>query len=1132
MLHRLKDRQRNARSTHPMSWIFGLLLTLALAGCFPTDSTSSPDSFLVGGTVSGLTGRLTLVLNDRETITLTRDGAYSFSGFKLKEGERYSVTIGAEPADQTCTLSNTSGTVASGDIVNVNVQCQTVALFPIGGTINDLNGTVTLTLNGAQETEFGFQPIGRRVELGQDGKFSFDEGLKDGASYEVAISKQPLAQECDLSNGTGQVANAAVESVSLSCQDVDIFRLGGSLSGLNANASIKFALFVNGASEAADTQVLSANRNFQFSARLKRNDQYRVDIIDQPTNQSCTFQNSGGGEGTMEEEDVLGLAIKCENIYTLGGTVNGLKANETVTLALRKNSETSSPIENPELTENAKYQFDTPFKQGDTYSVVIPSGGQPATQSCTVANQSGSVGTSNVDNIDVNCVDTYAVEVDVSNLTNTLQLELTTAGTSIVGGILDVSNNGISAFEARLKADVAYELSVKQQPSAQRCAVDETNAEGTMGTADITVEVTCIDPEAFGGTLSNALEGELQLQVTATAADGTALTPETKTLNDGDSGAFSFATHLYPGDSYQVSFLRVPLTQRCAFGDGTEAVSGTVPASGGVSLTVDCTALDDFALNLNYSGIKTFHFSWPVLQGDTFYRLLEKANNAAGFVVVQDNIPAGTGDYAHIVPLYARVNAQYILERCQPQATSPEECPDSNTVTVQNGNPRNTLRTSIGYFKADFPENKDWFEGTIASRRNNLSISDDGRLLAVGAPREDDNRQGIKASGSSNNGRPDSGAVYLYRYTDDTGWQLDAFIKANDAQADDWFGFSVSLSGDGAYLAVGAVNYKNQPTKGKVYLYHHNVSGWQRQRNLETNTANAGYGSAVALDGDGSTLAVGSEGQGRVLVYERGNSDSWENANSTAVSFSDPELSRDFGSAVSLNKAGDVLAVGAPNNDGEGGRAYVYHKQGDGNWAVDEALNERKAGGRFGATVSLDDAGKALAVGDPFADPASKENAGLVHIYRVNASGNWGSGIAIEAPNAEARDIFGHASLSGDGKRLAVGAGGFLSGETLVLGEASNGQGINSGQQNDNTLLSSGAAYTYVFDGSSWQLEAYIKAPNTDSGDGFGMILVLSGDGDTLAVLAPGEDSKATGPGTITGRNDDKGTDTSAVYLY
>jgi hypothetical protein len=110
-------------------------------------------------------------------------------------------------------------------------------------------------------------------------------------------------------------------------------------------------------------------------------------------------------------------------------------------------------------------------------------------------------------------------------------------------------------------------------------------------------------------------------------------------------------------------------------------------------------------------------------------------------------------------------------------------------------------------------------------------------------------------------------------------------------------------------------------------------------------------------------------------------------------------------------------------------------------------------------------------------------------------------------------------AISGDGNTVAVGA----------QHEGSNARGIN-GNQNDDSAYNAGAVYVFTKTGSAWAQQAYIKASNTGSGDHFGNAVALSADGNTLAVAAFWESSRATG---INGdQNDNSIPQAGAVYLF
>ena len=87
--------------------------------------------------------------------------------------------------------------------------------------------------------------------------------------------------------------------------------------------------------------------------------------------------------------------------------------------------------------------------------------------------------------------------------------------------------------------------------------------------------------------------------------------------------------------------------------------------------------------------------------------------------------------------------------------------------------------------------------------------------------------------------------------------------------------------------------------------------------------------------------------------------------------------------------------------------------------------------------------------------------------------------------------------------------------------------GVN-GDQTNNSSGQSGAVYVFARSGSTWTQQAYIKASNTDAGDAFGYSVAISGD--TLAVGAQGEDSKATGINGDQTNNSASGS--GAAYVF
>ena len=154
----------------------------------------------------------------------------------------------------------------------------------------------------------------------------------------------------------------------------------------------------------------------------------------------------------------------------------------------------------------------------------------------------------------------------------------------------------------------------------------------------------------------------------------------------------------------------------------------------------------------------------------------------------------------------------------------------------------------------------------------------------------------------------------------------------------------------------------------------------------------------------------------------------------------------------------------------------------------------------------------------------SKRDSGAVYLFtRSGTTWNWRA--YIKASNAGGgTDDSGRFFGDQFGYSLA------LSGDTLVVGapfEWSNAKNVN-GDQNDNSMLGTGAVYLFTRSGGSWSQKAYIKASNPDGADGFGASAALAGN--TLAVGATGESSNAPGVNGNQADNSISGG-TGAVYV-
>ena len=164
-------------------------------------------TYPIGGTVSGLSGTVVLQDNGGDDLSVSASGAFTF-GTGLTSGSAYSVTVKTNPAGQTCSVANGSGTVGSAGVTNVAVTCtaNAAATYPIGGTVSGLSGTVVLQDNGGDD-----------LSVSASGAFTFGTGLTSGSAYSVTVKTNPAGQTCSVANGSGTVGSAGVTNVAVTC---------------------------------------------------------------------------------------------------------------------------------------------------------------------------------------------------------------------------------------------------------------------------------------------------------------------------------------------------------------------------------------------------------------------------------------------------------------------------------------------------------------------------------------------------------------------------------------------------------------------------------------------------------------------------------------------------------------------------------------------------------------------------------------------------------------------------------------------------------------------------------------------------------------------------------------------------
>jgi hypothetical protein len=362
------------------------------------------------------------------------------------------------------------------------------------------------------------------------------------------------------------------------------------------------------------------------------------------------------------------------------------------------------------------------------------------------------------------------------------------------------------------------------------------------------------------------------------------------------------------------------------------------------------------------------------------------------------------------------------------------------------------------------------------------SVSISGDYAIVGALYEDE-------KGTN------SGSAYIFRLNGSNccHWDQIAKLTASDGAADDKFGTSVSIRGD--YAIVGA--YGDNDDTGSAYIFKRNATtgAWTQQDNLSASFGAAGdrFGDSVSISGNGDYVIVGADGDddkgaesGSAYIFKRITTGGWSSQILTA---SDGGTWDYFGYSVSIS--GDYAIVGAYGDYGSHvgyyyGSAYIFKRNAaTGAWTEQTKLtaSDGAMDDRFGWSVSI--SGDYAVIGAPGDDDWS----GSAYIFKRDGT-TWKQQVKLTASDGAADDKFGR-SVS-------------ISGDYAIVGALCD----------DDIGANSGSAYTFERDTitGAWTEQRKLTASDGAAEDNFGVSVSING---AYAIVgAYGDDDKGGNSGS------------------
>jgi hypothetical protein len=284
---------------------------------------------------------------------------------------------------------------------------------------------------------------------------------------------RPTGEDASTGNDAGAGADTG--------NDVDVeakYGIGGSVTGLLGSGLVL-------QNAGGDDLPIPGSGVFEFPTKVAPGTPYLVTVKTQPSApaQICSIV---GATGTVQYAHITNVSVVCStSAFRVGGTVSGLAASGE-SVVLRNNG-----LDDHTVNGNGGFQFPTPIASGQTYTVTVAS--KPARVTCTPSAATGSIGSTDVTDVVVTCVEnTYTIGGTAVGVVGA-GLQLTNATS---GEVLNVPASSAFSFVQKVTHAGSIAVTVTGSPSGEVCAI--ANGAQSNVTADITnLAVTCQYREYF-----------------------------------------------------------------------------------------------------------------------------------------------------------------------------------------------------------------------------------------------------------------------------------------------------------------------------------------------------------------------------------------------------------------------------------------------------------------------------------------------------------------------------------------------------------------------------------------------------------------------------------------------------------
>ena len=343
----------------------------------------------------------------------------------------------------------------------------------------------------------------------------------------------------------------------------------------------------------------------------------------------------------------------------------------------------------------------------------------------------------------------------------------------------------------------------------------------------------------------------------------------------------------------------------------------------------------------------------------------ETFGRGAGASLYIDNVSVSAGSYSQLLANLTEAGALASIAMSD----------DGNTVSFADFGAKGNagqIRVYNWTGSAWVKKGSDIIGDASGDAASSTSMSADGDTVVVGAPYNDDNGT-------------DAGHVKVYDWNG-TAWAQRS-IAIDGQNPGDFSGQTVSVSSDGDSMVISSPgNNSNGNDSGYVRSYIWNGNTWTAKGNSIIGESGGDKSNSVSMSADGDTIAIGASGNdvngsdsGHVRIY------SWDGTVWVQRGADiDGEATGDLsGYSVALNDAGDTVAIGAPENDGNGsssGHVRLYDWNGT-TWVQRGGdINGEASGDQSGSSLSINSIGSTVVIGAP-SNNGNGSDSGHTRVY-------------------------------------------------------------------------------------------------------------------------------------------------------